>query len=58
LGAVANFGQKGLQVIVSVSIPGVPDPAIWMTMMLGFGVLGMALRGVRHSAVSKTIARS
>lgn len=42
---------------ITDSVAAVPDPAIWLTMLLGFGVLGMAMRGARLSAGATAIAR-
>jgi hypothetical protein len=33
----------------------VPESAIWLTLVLGFGILGMAMRGARYEARSKPI---
>jgi hypothetical protein len=42
---------------ITDSAAAVPDPAIWLTMLLGFGVLGMAMRGARLEAGANPIAR-
>lgn len=39
----------GQTVTVNVTLGGVPEPASWALMMIGFGVLGAALRGRRQS---------
>lgn len=41
--------------IKSVMIGAIPEPATWMQMLLGFGMLGGALRSVRRTAVPRLI---
>ena len=38
--------------VVGVDAPGVPEPAAWLTMILGFGAAGAALRARRHKALA------
>jgi hypothetical protein len=38
--------------LVGVDAPGVPEPAAWLTMILGFGFAGSALRARRRKALA------
>jgi hypothetical protein len=53
-GADWNPGDPG---VLSVQDPpsGVPEPASWAMMLVGFGGVGAMLRGARKQAVSATI---
>lgn len=48
-----NFGEGGGSANDTINIQsGVPEPASWAMMLVGFGFMGMALRQRRRSAVS------
>jgi len=59
----ASLGTAGLQyvkqnsMIVTAGSPGVPEPATWALMLLGFGGIGVAMRrGRKQSALLSQIA--
>jgi hypothetical protein len=49
-------GPAGLDVAVSGTASAVPEPATWAMMLLGFGMIGMAVRSRRRQSVSVTYA--
>jgi hypothetical protein len=54
------YNRSGNGVSSTLTISGgaaaaVPESAIWLTLVLGFGILGMAMRGARYEARSKPI---
>jgi len=49
-GRVNNHDLTGFTFTVSDAVP---EPATWMTMLLGFGILGMTLRRRRYLSASK-----
>lgn len=40
-----------------IDAPGIPEPATWMMMLLGFGALGAGLRSRRHTGVDADFGR-
>ncbi len=43
-----NFAIDDLEISESAITPAVPEPATWMSMLLGFGVVGAAIRHARR----------
>ena len=39
-----NFGDYSINVTSQQAVGGVPEPVSWTMMMIGFGILGVALR--------------
>ncbi len=56
---IYNSSRDGATSTLTItdSAAAVPDPAIWLTMLLGFGALGMAMRGARLAAGPTQTAR-
>jgi hypothetical protein len=52
VGPHGGGGAPGGENLVGGDIPGVPEPAAWLTMILGLGAVGAALRAHRRRALA------
>jgi len=57
-GVFEAFGNQGSQFVITAFVPnpGVPEPATWAMLVLGFGVAGSALRRSRRATPALTYA--
>jgi len=49
-------GSSNAQIFATGGTPGVPEPATWAMMLLGFAGIGMALRGRAQQKVLMQVA--
>ena len=42
------FGLDGAGTVTVAAVAAVPEPAIWLTLITGFGAVGGAMRGARR----------
>ena len=54
-GAATLIGSLGLNGITGISVVPVPEPGTWAMLLLGFGLIGAALRRRRSASIAATI---